>query len=294
MKEKTAIILIGGGMRSSHGAGFLYALATQFGITQPDIMIGSSGDAGNVAYFAAGQYESIKKIWCELLSTSDFISMWRLRKIMDIDYLVDTVFKKQEPLAIEQLRNSPIELFIPVTHARTGHCEYLTKDTQVDFFEILRATAAIPIFYGKQVSILGEKYVDGELTPTIVDHVKKALSAGATRILVITNKTPLTRFNTLETKIYTHFVSKGLREAVLREISTSVSCVTAPGATVLCVGPRISIRSLTNAKEKLRANFDRGVEDARAMKDELSALFSVHELSREQESPIKLRDPRGV
>jgi len=30
-------------MKSAHGAGFLYALATELGITTPDIMIGSSG-----------------------------------------------------------------------------------------------------------------------------------------------------------------------------------------------------------------------------------------------------------
>ncbi len=29
-------------MRSAHGAGFLYALATKLGITTPDVMVGSS------------------------------------------------------------------------------------------------------------------------------------------------------------------------------------------------------------------------------------------------------------
>ena len=41
-------------MRSAHGAGFLYALAMRLGITAPDVMVGSSDDAGNVPYFSAG------------------------------------------------------------------------------------------------------------------------------------------------------------------------------------------------------------------------------------------------
>jgi len=31
-RGKTAIILVGGGMKSPHGGGFLYALATELGI----------------------------------------------------------------------------------------------------------------------------------------------------------------------------------------------------------------------------------------------------------------------
>lgn len=82
-------------MRSAHGGGFLCALAQELGIATPDILVASSGDAGNILYFSAGQYESIKRIWEKLLSTPKFISPWRFWRVMDIDYLIDTVFKER-------------------------------------------------------------------------------------------------------------------------------------------------------------------------------------------------------
>ena len=92
---KTAIICAGGGMRSAHGGGFLYALGTQLNI-RPDIIVASSGNAGNAIYFCAEQFDDLKNIWLERLSTSKFISFLRPFRVMDIDYLVDEVFKKQD------------------------------------------------------------------------------------------------------------------------------------------------------------------------------------------------------
>jgi len=73
MHKKTAIILVGGSMKSAHGAGFLYEF-NELGVQRPDIMIGTSGNAGNVLYFCAGQAESMRRIWTELLSTRQFVS----------------------------------------------------------------------------------------------------------------------------------------------------------------------------------------------------------------------------
>src|SRR3989338_10270539 len=117
-RDLTAIVCSGGGMRSAHGAGFLYALATQLGLTAPDVMVGSSGDAGNVLYFSAGQYESLKRIWTELLSTPKFISPLRFWRVMDINYLVDTVFKEQERLDTDALGLSAIRWFVSIEDSR--------------------------------------------------------------------------------------------------------------------------------------------------------------------------------
>ena len=274
MQEKTAIILMGGGMRSAHGAGFLHTLALELDITTPDIMIGSSGDAGNVAYFAAGQYHSMKTIWCNLLSTSKFISPWRLWRVMNVDYVIDTVFKRQVPLDTHALFTSKVGWAIPITNFDTGATRYVTARDVLDPFEVLRAAKAIPFFFGKRVTILGKRYFDGELGPTVEDHANYALEQGATRILIINHNPPPSVTSRLLADVYTTSVSAPMRHAILRDWSEKSVCITLPQASVVCVVPKnLPVNVATRNQKKLRAAYEQGVADARAMKDELRALF---------------------
>ena len=265
-------------MRSAHGGGFLYALGTKLGITNVDIVIGSSGDAGSVLYYTTRepeQYEMVKKIWTELLSTPKFISFIRPWKVMDIDYLVDTVFKKLAPLNIESIEKSPIEYYIPITNALTGKTKYVNRKDKVDIFEVLRATKAIPVFFGKKVELPWGEFVDGEMGPTLEDHVLFAAQAGATNILVIDNVAQKTPMRKLLGTLYAHTRPKGLKDAVIRDINTQSVCMTIEGTTLLCVQPKqLPAGTLTRDKKKLEETFEIGVRDALAMEKELRDLLS--------------------
>ncbi len=272
-RPKTAIVMAGGGMRSAHGAGFLYALATQVRADLPDIVVGSSGNAGNVLYFAAGQYDAIRRIWLELLSTRKFISFWRFWRIMDVDYVVDTVLKRQEPLDIVALAASPVEYFIPITNAQTGQVRYISKKDRVDPFEALRITKALPLFFGKQFKLFGDTYMDGELGQTVHDHVDCAVRQGARRILVI-NDVHWTQAGRLALEIYARMMPLGLGEAIRRDASASTTCVSGPGLEIVCVTPSILPASVYSKNEaRLRQTFHRGVFDALAMESELRTLL---------------------
>src|SRR5258707_183769 len=98
---------------------------------------------------------------------------------MDIDYLIETVFKSTELLDVERLRSVRIDWRIPITGSDNGHVRYVGKEEPIDTFELLRAAAAIPIFYGKKIILQQRSYIDGEVGPTIVDHVAEALRLGA-------------------------------------------------------------------------------------------------------------------
>lgn len=273
-KEPIAVICSGGGMRSAHGAGFLYALATKLGITSPDIMIGSSGDAGNVLYFSTGQYEGMKRIWTELLSTSKFISPLRFWRVMNIDYLVDTVFKKQEPLDVQKLQNTSIHWFVPISDFDTGRTKYVTTTDTLDPFEVLRATTAVPIVFGKKISIAGERYIDGELGPILQDHVTHALRQGAKRILVINHTHPWDFISREIYKGYAAHIPQGMHDAVIRDISTNVFQMSAPDAAIIAVAPQnLPAMHLTNNQEKLKQTFEHGVADALEIEKELRNLF---------------------
>ena len=98
MNGKLALILSGGGMTCAYSAGATVGLVDKYNFKNPDIAIGSSGGAGTLAYYVAGQYDAIRNIWTNLLATRKFINSLRFWKIIDIDYVIDVVFTKQEPL----------------------------------------------------------------------------------------------------------------------------------------------------------------------------------------------------
>ena len=275
-RDLTAIVCSGGGMRSAHGAGFLYALATQLGITTPDVMIGSSGDGGNTAYFSAGQYESLKRIWTELLSTPRFISPLRFWRVMDIDYLVDTVFKKQEPLDVPALNSSAIRWFVPIENFDSGQARYASAVDALDPFEVLRATTAAPIVFGKQIQIAGKRYIDGELGPVLQDHVTQALRQGVRKMLVLNHTEPRNIVARTIMRGYAAHLPHGMRDAVIRDISTNVFAMKAPRAHVIAVAPRnLPAGKLTRDQKKSQKTFDQGVQDALSIEKELRELFAV-------------------
>lgn len=261
-------------MKSAHGAGFLYTLATQFGITEPHIMVGSSGNAGNVLYFSSGQFESGRRIWREHLSTPRFISPARPWRVMDIDYLVDTVCKQQEPLDVDRLNASPIGWFIPMSDFDTGGIRYVGAADRIDPYEILRAATAVPIFYGKKVSIAHHRYVDGEIGPVLQDHVSFALKRGAKRMLVLNDSAPWTTVSRSIMRAYALHTPHGMHDAIIRDISTSVFHMSAPGIAVIAIAQKnLPAWTLTRDQHRLQETFDRGVGDALAAEKELLNLF---------------------
>ena len=207
MKEKTALVISGGGLGCSWSVGALLALVRKYNFTSPDILITGSGSAGTGAYFVSGQYESIENIWSNLLCTNKFVSLKRFWKMVDIDYLIDEVFKKQDPLDTSKIFKSKINFLVPVANAKTGEVEYFSNKDKVgvlshpkikkkceaiqaspnfqlptpnfrgaDIFEILRASKAMPFFYGKKIKIKNQKYCDNRFSSRIELHLQKAIS----------------------------------------------------------------------------------------------------------------------
>ena len=184
-KKKIAVVCSGGGMRSAYTGGALVALAIKHKLIAPDIIIAASGSAAFALYYLTGQYKSIERIATELLSTPKFISFLRPFRIMDIDYLIDVVFKIQEPLNTKELREQSAKYYIAITNAKTRTTSYVSNDDNADIFELLRATKAIPIFFNKEVYLSGISYIDGTVSASFENTVEKAKELGATHIIGI-------------------------------------------------------------------------------------------------------------
>lgn len=155
-------------------------------LTIPHVIAGS-WSAGTAAYFVAQQYDDMVWIRTDKLSTKDFINPYRVSKVLDIDYLVDTVFKQQTPLNVESLLSSSIIFEIPVTNTRSGVVEFKSPQVE-DIFELMRATKAVPWAYGRSVELSdGQSYIDGSNSSWYELWLDRMMNRWYDAIIVVNN-----------------------------------------------------------------------------------------------------------
>ncbi len=213
--SKLAIVASEGGMRCAYSVGAILALVEKYDLKKPDFVIGASGSTGTLAYYVSGQYKSIKNIWENLLSTKKFVSFLRLSRIIDIDYLIDEVFKKQDPLDVATIKSSATKLYMIVTNKQTGKAVWLSQNDG-DIFEILRASNAIPGFFNKEVAWHGQTLIDGAISFHLEDGIQLAKKLGADKIIAIENRN--TSFISWVTyNLYAFFQNKNVRQSMLRK-----------------------------------------------------------------------------
>lgn len=156
----------GGGMTASYHVGVISGIKEKFGFSGLRRIVSSSASAATYSYLLSGQYDSIVPIWRHLLDSGKFVSLTKFplgKGVMNINYLVDEVIKEKFPLDLESLRTSPIDLEVGVTSAETGISKYYNKNDSVDFFELLRASCAVPYFSRGKVCFDGDYYYDGTI-----------------------------------------------------------------------------------------------------------------------------------
>ena len=162
-----SIIAEGGAMRGAYVLGVIDALYSYFGLKHVDSLTGSSASASTLSYYASDQFYPGYYIWTGEATNPRFLSIGNLfkgRPFLDIDYMVDEVFKKKIPLDPDKINKSKMHLVIPLTNAKTGKAEYFDSKTNEDIFEILRAAMAAPFVYGKFVKIRSKVYFDGSFS----------------------------------------------------------------------------------------------------------------------------------
>jgi predicted patatin/cPLA2 family phospholipase len=188
---KTAWIFPGGSARAVYTAGVMYALG-EMKLPKPDILIGCSGSAPTSLCYVADQKETIRDIWCESLPDNrKFLSFLRFWRMLDVNYLIDEVFKKGHPLNIEGIKNSPTHMYLPVTDSNSGELFYFSNKDDVDMYEVSKAAVSVPVwtnlFSFKGVLINDKYYSDLPPSARYQLHVQKALQEGAQRIVIFDN-----------------------------------------------------------------------------------------------------------
>lgn len=266
--KKTAWIFSGGAARTVYVAGALYAMC-EMDLPKPDIILAGSGSAGTCLTYITKQKEVIKKIWCEELYSKRFINFFRFWKIVDIDYLIDDLMKKNNPLKIDEVIKSDIKVYWPATDSYEGNIKYFSNHDGVDVWQILKAVKSSPIFtntFSVKGHKIGDRYYSDSLASSRYQyHVKKMLEEGVERIIVIDSYHPLDSYNkNTFSKIYALLRNRHFRKNQLRAIREIESFVKPEGVEFIKISPqsRLAMSRFGASRKKGLEVFDRGYQDA--------------------------------
>lgn len=175
-------------MRGVYSMGALAALEQRGHRSSFGVCVGSSAGAINCSYLLAGQAKEAVTVYTDYLSNSAFINPFRFWKIVDIDYLVDDVLRLKCPLDVEAVRRSPSILKMVLTNASTGEPHIVSsRDRSFDYYEAIRATAAMPILYNRLVRVGDDNFIDGGVANSL--PLDFALS-GSSRVVVVVATRP--------------------------------------------------------------------------------------------------------
>jgi predicted patatin/cPLA2 family phospholipase len=186
--KKPALVVQGGGLRGVYSIGALSSLEKLDLRDSFSMVIGSSAGAMNGAYFLAGQATEGIDIYVKELSNRRFVSFRRPWRIVDIDFLVDIALKQRHPLNLAKLHAAQAPLLTVLTEAASGEERIVSNREELDLYEVMRATAALPGLYNKTVPLGDRRYLDGGLAHQV--PLQEALTRGATEALVILTRGP--------------------------------------------------------------------------------------------------------
>jgi len=184
--SRSAIVVEGGAMRGIFSVGVLDVfLERRF---EPfDLAIGASAGACNLASHVARQDGRNRRAYFDLMTRREFIDVRRAvigRSAVDLDWLWDELARR-EPLDVDAIGRSPVELIVVATSARSGEPVYL-RPTPAEMFDALKGSCALPALYRGQVTLGGEPLIDGGVSDPI--PVEEAYRRGARRIVVVRSR----------------------------------------------------------------------------------------------------------
>lgn len=196
MGRELALVCGDGGIKGGFIAGAVSTLLDRFPNQMSNVktIVASSASVGSMCYYLShGLRHPGREIWLQALSSRKFIqydsirSIYARRPIYDIDYLVYNIFKKDFPLDVDAIRNSPIDFYFPVQNYETGDVEYFSnrgtgsfiRGTKVikihdmreyDIYDLIKAASAAPFVYDKCMKIGNSTYIDAaNLEPYALD-----------------------------------------------------------------------------------------------------------------------------
>jgi predicted patatin/cPLA2 family phospholipase len=234
MPIKIGVVASGGGNYCGATGGALRALYEVHGIEEPHVMVMVSGGTQPALCYLARRLDDMLE-WPRLFSDRKYLCLWRFWRIMDIDYLVDSVLTPQFPGLYAEVSRRSTKVFIAATEQRTGKTRWLTNRHLHHGGKLKKATSAVPGIYAKAVEIDGERLLDGCFSITLAECVQKAFDEGADKVIVIdTEGGPLSRAAALALRILSFRQGRDVRTIVKRFGRRQDTQVTASDSVIVC------------------------------------------------------------
>jgi predicted patatin/cPLA2 family phospholipase len=157
MKKRIALVCMGGIFHGAYVGGVIKALLELYKLEEVDTIYATSSSSGTLAYYVSKQFFQGIKIWQNYVSKKEFFHL-KLKKSLDLDYLVDNVMTKIIPLDTEAIKKSKTNFFISATQTNGKKCLISTKNSNI--LNVIKASMSIPIIFNS-VKINKKDYVDG-------------------------------------------------------------------------------------------------------------------------------------
>jgi len=145
---------------------------------------------------------------------------------------------------------------------KTHH--FSNHDPNLDVFEALRASKAIPGAYGKRVNIQGTDYIDGDISTSLADNIRTATSLGCKNVIAISTSNSMISADHIGIAIQC-LQDPQARAAIVKRIGKKLQKPQPPakGSNVMTLRPKqkLPTRTLNNTPEAVAKSHKQGVFD---------------------------------
>ena len=181
---KTALVVQGGALRGIASCASAAALDYLNLSNAFDKVYGISSGALNAAYFLTNQAALGVTVYSEDVTSSRFFDPFRVRNMMDLEYLFRDIVLSRKLHDHQALVTHPTELLVVVTDYETGEPVWFSsKDTSTDLYQVMKASCALPLISGCGVAVSGRHFLDSFVNEAI--PLTEPLAHGYTDILVL-------------------------------------------------------------------------------------------------------------
>lgn len=274
-RVKVSLVLEGGGMRGTYSTGVLdFLLDTEFSF---DSCYGVSAGAGHACSFLSKQRGRAFRVVSQYTHLSDYAgvrSFLSTGNFFNVDFIYRKIPDRLEPFDYETFEKNPTKFFSVATNVKTGHADYLEiSDLKKDMGKVV-ASSSLP-FLSKMIEVDNQLYLDGGIGDSI--PVQKALAESDKAVVVLTRsalyrKNPFRNALFLKLKYgkYPEFCRAMLERHIHYNETLDFLTRAENEGKVFLFRPKLEpdIGRLERNREKLRALYERGFEEALARKKE--------------------------
>lgn len=166
-REKTGLVLEGGGMRGIYTAGVLDVFLEK-GVEFDGVIGVSAGVVHGCSFLSGQRGRSIRyyKRYCKDWRFMSFRNLLLTGDMVGEKFCYHDLPDRLDPFDYEAFGRSRAEFYAVCSNVATGKAEYLRMEDLKKQVDIMRASASLPCI-SKMVRLNGKKYLDGGCTDSI-------------------------------------------------------------------------------------------------------------------------------